>query len=249
VPTLDKIVAGKPAQPAPVKPTETPFDAKLIEVVAIAAGPGAGILVFRPDILGKFFQIKFKLQPGGRLGVKPGPLFPLNFAPQPIGLVPPKLVGLPPDYAGRVIPASPESRFLQTLPPGDPAVARYYAQREEKFKDFYNATGYPQLSPPASLRKSVPEKLVDLLAEGRERAAHFLSHQLTGPHPELPGGITHGATVAPAVPHPLTTLLSAAVAMGSSQPEQVAPVSDKALRNEAAAEGVNKMLAINRADP
>lgn len=65
--------------------------------------------------IGHLFGVAVEPRPGGKpakVGVSAGAI--LYLAPAPLGVTPPEVFGLPPDYVGRVFPGLPKTELLAT---------------------------------------------------------------------------------------------------------------------------------------
>lgn len=182
--------------------------------------------------------------------IKPTPNIAMNAAPKPIGYTDPALFGLKPNFylpsgvtvylprfADRAGLGLPEQRAedLNRLMLASQRRAELFTQSEttQTLKALAGADAVPFLSRASVVLATSEASRVDLRTAAQR---------------EL---LRRGVPVAdvPNLPADFLAALAAATAPGSSRPGLVDPPNDAAKRNLAAAEGIRKELAHERADP
>lgn len=95
--------------------------------------------------IGRFaLGVEVKPRPGKPAAIRPGRTTILYALPAPIGITPPEMVGLAPDYLGRAFPALPKSETFATgaSPARTTAFAFQARQRELFFESLSVRQGY-----------------------------------------------------------------------------------------------------------
>lgn len=245
-----------PQQVGGAHPGKYPADLFIEEVVRDAAPLALAAASVVPGTLFSATLSFFGFTGGFGKPIRPTLLAMTNFLPQPAGLVPPKVYGLPPNYLGTILPFLPDSAYLQSLPPEDPRVSADLAAKAHlaiQAGDVFGPAGtvavigatqgnQAAISGAASIFAGVNEALNLVVSPPTN---NFLADTVIG---QSLIGTTPNAPLAAAAPADLAAV-AGVLALGSFLPGLFKSTVQSALTNEAGKKGLDKELIHERADP
>lgn len=245
-----------PQQAAGAHPGKYPADLFIEARVREAAPVAVAVASLVPGTLFSATLSFFGFTGGFGKPISPTLLALTNLLPQPAGLVPPKVYGLPPNYLGTILPFLPDSAYLQSLPPEDPRVSADLAAKSHlaiQAGDVFGpaatvavigATQGNQaaISGAASIVAGVNEALNLAVSPLTNNVLSdtVIGQSLIGTTPNAP----------PAAASPVDiSAVAGVLAVGSFLPGLFKSSIQSALTNEAGKTGLDKELIHERADP